>query len=40
MLTEVNDWTTKIQDCHNEPKFAQKYLELMQKITNAASEIN
>lgn len=40
MVSEANDWTTKIQDCQNDPTLFQKYTELTQKIATAASEAN
>jgi hypothetical protein len=40
MVSEANDWTSKIQDCQNDSTFFQKYTELTQKIATAVSEIN
>lgn len=40
MVSMANDWTAKIQDCQNDPTFASKYLELTQRIANAASKLN
>jgi predicted small lipoprotein YifL len=40
MVAEANDWTGKIQDCQNDSKFAQKYMELTTRIATAASQMN
>lgn len=39
MMKDYQEWSTKIEDCAKDPEYAQKFVEISDRITKAAESI-